>query len=149
MTATGHAILGAVIAAKIGNPALSVPIALASHIAADAIPHWDTATNIDKKGRRRVLMETIFDVGLGFVLSFAILTLLFPKTDLWYGFFIILASQSLDWLVAPYYFFDSRFPLFKLIYNFQKLFDNKLREPWGIILQILILSTTVLLAKVF
>lgn len=149
MTATGHAILGAVIAAKVGNPALSVPLAIASHIVADIIPHWDTATNIDKKGKRKVLIETVFDVGLGFVLSYGILAFLFPKTDLWYGFFIILASQSLDWLVAPYYFFDSRFPLFKLTYNFQKLFDNRLREPWGIILQIVIVASTVLLAKVF
>lgn len=39
MTATAHAIIGTVIAAKVGNPVLAVPIALASHIIADAIPH--------------------------------------------------------------------------------------------------------------
>ena len=49
MTATTHALIGTIIAAKIGNPALAIPIAIASHIAADAIPHWDTATNRKKK----------------------------------------------------------------------------------------------------
>ena len=52
MTATGHAIIGTVIAVKIGNPALAVPLAIASHIAADAFPHWDEGTNSKKKVRK-------------------------------------------------------------------------------------------------
>jgi hypothetical protein len=35
MTATGHALIGTVIAAKIGNYALAIPIALGSHFLAD------------------------------------------------------------------------------------------------------------------
>ncbi len=149
MTATGHAILGAVIAAKIGNPALSIPIAVASHIAADAVPHWDVATNSKQKGKERVLKEAVADVVLGFVLSFLILKTFFPTTNLSYAFVIIIASQSLDWLMAPYYFFNINFPLFTYAYNLQKKFENRLREPWGIILQAIIVSSTVLLAKVF
>ncbi|MBI2622772.1 MAG: hypothetical protein HYW64_01620, partial [Candidatus Levybacteria bacterium] len=129
MTATGHAVIGTVIAAKVGNPALAIPLALASHIAADFIPHWDTGTNREKKGLQRVLFETIFDVLLSFALSYGLLVFLFPKTEPLYAFLIILASQSFDWLMAPYYFFGIK--AFKWAYDLQKLFDNKLDKPWG------------------
>lgn len=46
MTATGHAIMGTALAAAIPNPYLGIPIAILSHIACDAFPHWDTGTNM-------------------------------------------------------------------------------------------------------
>ena len=148
MTATAHAVIGTVIAAKIGNPYLAVPIALLSHIAADMIPHWDTATNIDKKGRKRVIIETFFDVLIGFLLSYVLIVFIFPTTVLSYAVLIILASQSFDWLMAPYYFFKIDLPPFNWAYHFQKKFDNELDAPWGIINQIAVLILLVVLAKV-
>ena len=147
MTATGHAIIGTVIAAKIGNPALAIPIAIASHIAADAGPHWDPATNRKEKGKTRVMEEAAIDVLTGFLLSFVILELLFPYVNLVYAFVIIIAAQSLDWLMSPYYFFGVE--IFKPFYKFQKLFDKKLDKPWGIISQVAILLLLVTLAKIF
>ena len=149
MTATGHAILGTVIAAKIGNPALAIPLAIASHIAADIFPHWDTATNKDKKGKRRVIIESFFDLIFGFLLSYAIIFLLFPQTDLLYVFILIIASQSLDWLMLPYYFLNINFPLFRMAHKFQKSFNHSLDKPWGIINQIAVLVLIIILAKLF
>lgn len=146
MTATGHAVIGTVIAAKIGNPALAIPIAFTSHIIADMFPHWDVATHAKEKGKRRVLVEVVFDVLLGFSLSFLIIKFLFPTTNLSYAFVIIIASQLLDWLMAPFYFWGFKFS--KPFYKFQKLFDNKLQKPWGIINQIAILILLVVLAKI-
>ncbi|MDO8621368.1 MAG: hypothetical protein Q7R31_03790 [Candidatus Levybacteria bacterium] len=146
MTATGHAIIGTIIAAKIGNPALAVPIAIASHIAADALPHWDTATNIAKKGKERVIVESFFDLILGFALSYLLVIFLFPKTDLSYAFLIILVSQSLDWLMVPYRLFDINFPLFRWTYKFQKLFDSSLDAPWGIVTQVILLLLLIVAA---
>lgn len=40
MTATNHALTGAIIGFAIGNPLLAVPLAFASHFALDAIPHF-------------------------------------------------------------------------------------------------------------
>jgi hypothetical protein len=40
MTATNHALTGAVIAAALPAPLLAIPLALASHIAIDALPHF-------------------------------------------------------------------------------------------------------------
>lgn len=148
MTATGHAIIGTVIAAKIGNPSLAVPIAIASHIVADATPHWDTATNLEKKGLKRVIFDSFIDVILGFALSLIIIIILFPKTSLYYTFFLILISQGLDWLTVPYYFFNIKIPPFTWAYMLQKHFDNEQDKPWGIINQAAILVALVILAKI-
>lgn len=149
MTATGHAVIGTVIAVKIGNPALAVPLALVSHIAADAFPHWDEGTNSKEKSKERFIAETAFDVILGFTLSYLIIFVLFPTTNLLYAFLIILASQSLDWLTAPYLFFGLNIPPFNWFYKFQKSIENRLDKPWGIINQVGILALLVILAKIF
>ncbi|HUD10106.1 MAG TPA: hypothetical protein VMR28_00340 [Candidatus Saccharimonadales bacterium] len=39
MTATNHALTGAVIGLSIGNPLLAIPLAFASHFVLDGIPH--------------------------------------------------------------------------------------------------------------
>lgn len=41
MTATSHALTGAVIGLAIGQPLLAIPLAFASHFVMDSIPHFD------------------------------------------------------------------------------------------------------------
>jgi len=149
MTATGHAIIGTIIAAKIGNPALAIPIAITSHIAADLVPHWDVATNGNGKGDRKVLKNAIVDVVFGFLLSFLIIQLFFPQVNLVYAFIIIIASQLLDWLTMPYYLFNSKNKFSYAVYKFQKLFDNRLDKPWGIISQAIVVSLILYIATIF
>lgn len=146
MTATGHAIIGTVIAAKIGNPAIAIPIALASHVAADLFPHWDEGTD-GKKTKQTIALQAVFDVLFGFGISYLMIFFLFPQTSLIYVFVMIIASQAFDWLTAPYYMFGIK--SFKIFYKFQKMFDNEMPAPWGIINQIAILALLVILAKVF
>lgn len=147
MTATGHAIIGTVIAAKIANPYLAIPIAISSHFAADLFPHWDTATNLRKKGVTRVFTETIIDVFLGLTTSYLVLNYLSPSADFSYALLIIIFAQLPDWLMSPYVFFKIK--LFKWAYDIQQPFNKKLDKPWGIINQIAVLVLIVILAKVF
>lgn len=147
MTATSHAVIGTIIAAKIGNPALAIPIALLSHIIADTIPHWDTATNKNGKSFKRLFIDSSIDVTFGFILSYFLIILFFPKTNLSYAFLMIIASQFLDWATAPYYFFKIK--AFKWVYSFQKLFDKELDLPWGLVTQIIPLALLVALAKTY
>lgn len=147
MTATSHALIGTIIAAKIGNPALAVPIAIASHIAADAIPHWDTATNRRKKTFKKLFIHSFIDIILGLVLSYFLIIIFFPKTNFNYVLLMIFASQFLDWATAPYYFFKIK--AFKWAYSFQKLFDHDLDLPWGLVIQVVLLLLVVILAKIF
>ena len=149
MTATGHALIGTVIAAKIGNPALAIPIALGSHFLADALPHWDTGTNREKKSKTRFVVESTIDLLLGFILSWVLIVLLFPSTNLLYAFIIIIVSQLPDWLTAPYLFLDWKFPPFTWIYEFQKKFDTEKQLPWGFINQVVVVVGLILLAKIF
>ena len=149
MTATGHALIGTVIAAKIGNPMLAVPIAIGSHFLADALPHWDTGTNKEEKTKRTFFIESMFDVLLGFVLSWLRITWFFPSTNLTYAFFIIIIAQLPDWLTAPYLFFDMKFPPFSWSYRLQKAFDNPLGAPWGVINQVVAVIFIIALGKFF
>lgn len=152
MTATGHAVLGTIIAAKVGNPTLAVPLALLSHVVADMFPHWDVATNGDrknKKDKRRLFIMSFFDVLIGFTVSFIILSFFFSKTSISYAFLLIIVSQLFDWMVAPYYFFNINLPPFNWTYRFQKLFDNELDKPWGIINQVAVVLAVLILAVIF
>lgn len=148
MTATGHAVIGTVIAAKIGNPALAIPIALISHTIADLFPHWDTGTNARQKGRNRLFIDSALDVLASVFLSYLIIYFLFPATSIFYAFIVILAAQLYDWMIVPYYFFKMNIPPFNWIYKFQKMFDNSLDKPWGIIYQIAVLIFILTLAKI-
>lgn len=149
MTATSHALIGTVIAAKIGNPAIAISLALISHVAADMIPHWDTATNGNERGKslNRVLIDTVIDVLLGFILSFAVIKLFFPATNLEYAFLIIIISQLPDWLMAPYYFLKIKY--FKWAYDFGKKTNINLDKPWGVINQVIVVVGLIALAKIF
>src|SRR5450759_3362614 len=138
MTATGHAIIGTVIAAKIGNPALAIPIALGSHFVADAFPHWDTGYHRGHKRKERFFIQSAIDVLIGFVASYALIQIFFPQTNLAYAFFMIIVAQLPDWLTAPYLFFGLNFPPFSTVYKIQKYCDNRLDMPWGVINQIII-----------
>lgn len=147
MTATGHAIIGTVIAAKIGNPALAIPIALTSHVAADLFPHWDTATHWRTKGRYKLFRDSILDGLLAIFLMLFLVYYVFPGTDLFYTIVIVFFALLPDIGTAPYLFFGWKRPPFSWFYNFQKHFDNKLDKPWGIIGQAAILFLIVIFFK--
>ncbi|OGH11068.1 MAG: hypothetical protein A3B38_02685 [Candidatus Levybacteria bacterium RIFCSPLOWO2_01_FULL_36_13] len=147
MTATGHAIIGTVIAAKIGNPALAIPLAVASHVVADSIPHWDTATNRKEKSWNKLIFHTLIDISAGFLISFLLIYFLFPDTNYFYAVVMIFAAQSFDWLTAPYYFF--KIQLFKPFYNLQKSFEHEIELPWGFMNQAIIVTAIVILAIIF
>jgi hypothetical protein len=147
MTGTAHAVIGTVIAAKIGNPALAIPLALASHVVADMIPHWDTVTNRNQKSRQRLFIDTGFDGVLALTLSYSIIVLFFPSTSYSYAILIMFFAILPDILHAPYTFFGVR--QFKWAYDFGHLTNKTLDKPWGIITQISAVSLLVFLALLF
>ncbi len=149
MTATGHAVIGVAIAAVFPNPVVAIPIALLSHIAADAFPHWDAGTNRSKKPNDRFVNEAVFDLVLSYVLTFVLITFLFPQTSLAYAYVIVIAAQFLDWASAPYVFLKiTNPPFFYWAYKFQKKFDNRLDRPWGVIGQVSVLVVLLLMAMI-
>lgn len=148
MTATGHAVIGIVIAAKVGNPALAIPLAVASHIAADYFPHWDTGIGRKTKGKKKFWSDSILDVVFAAITSLLLIYFVFPEVSLIYAFVVVFASLFLDIMTAPYLFLDWAFPPFIWFYRFQKKFDRPMAYPWGVIGQVAVLVALVVLAKI-
>lgn len=141
MTATGHAVIGTVIAASISNPILAIPLSFMSHIAADLFPHWDPGTNRDKKSNNRFVAEAVIDVLASYLVTFLLVIFIFPKTNFIYAFIVVTAAQALDWGSALYVFFNVKNPpFFYWVYLLQKKFDNRLDKPWGVIGQFAFLA---------
>lgn len=147
MTATAHALIGTVIAAKIGNPALALPIAFASHFAADMIPHWDTLTNRESKSWNRLFIDTVFDGMLALTLSYSLIVLLFPSTNYFYALLVMFFAVLPDVLHAPYTFFKIK--QFKWAYEIGKRTNKSLDKPWGVVTQIVTVVIVILLGKIF
>ena len=102
-----------------------------------------------KKSMKRLWIDSIIDILLGFIASYLIVRFFFPATSLYYAFFMVIVSQSFDWFTAPYYFLKMKSPPFSWLYKFQKSFDNCLDKPWGIIIQAIILLIVLILAITF
>ncbi len=147
MTATSHAVIGTVIAAKIGNPAVAIPIALASHVIADLIPHWDTGVNRHKETKQRFFWNTVADVLIGVVICLAIIYFFFPTLAIHYALLIVIFASLPDILTAPYLFFDWKFPPFTWAYKIQKSFDNGEDSAFGRYGQIAIIAIVVIVGK--
>lgn len=78
MTATNHALTGAIIGLVVGQPLIALPAAVASHFVCDALPHFGSNTPqkiIKTTGFRNYL---IMEVGLCFLLVL-LLALLQPQ----------------------------------------------------------------------
>lgn len=102
MLSISHALTGAFLADKIGNPVLYVPAVLVSHYVEDWILHWDVGTGLSNGTRRKrdaVLMELV-DLGLAGLLVLALFQLGRPQLSLnvWFGAFLGLLP---DFVEAP------------------------------------------------
>lgn len=120
-----HVVVGATIAAKIGNPALALPLALASHFALDVLPHWNPHLNSELKSHGRVTGRTTTFVvvdGIGsLVAGFAIASTVLPSIN---HFIIVILGSFLavlpDLVEAPHYFLRKEHPLITKFITFQK-----------------------------
>lgn len=149
MTATGHAVIGTVVAATITNPLIAVPVAIFSHLAADYFPHWDAGTHEKEKSKHQMIREAMLDVIIGFIVSYAIIFYVFPRTNLIYAFIMIILAQGFDWAWAPEYFFKIKNPISHFALWLGAIFNNRLDKPWGIINQVAILVLLIVVAKLY
>src|SRR3989344_8189266 len=132
MTATSHALIGASIAAKITNPIIGIPLAIASHFAADLVPHWDAGTNHKNKSATRLKMEATLDVLLGFALVILIFRN-FVAINPAYMFTMVIAAQLPDWLEAPSWMFGFKVPPFSWLDWLGPKLQSRAQLPWGFV----------------
>ena len=124
MLELAHALTGGVIAYEIGNPALSLPLAFASHFVVDLLPHWNPHLAkekkrfgfISKKTTFLVVVDSLIGLTLGLFLAFKALP------DIKRMFFVVAGCFLAifpDLVEAPFYFLHQKGKLMKKIVNFQ------------------------------
>lgn len=143
MTATAHALIGASIAARIVNPIVGIPLAIASHFAADLVPHWDAGTNHKKKSALRLKIEAAIDVILGFVLVYI---LFHTKVNATYLYTMVIAAQLPDWLEAPSWMFGIKIPPFSWFDFLSHKIQSRMQLPWGLVTQVAVVGLIVFLS---
>lgn len=136
MTATGHALIGALIAAKFHNPAIALPLSFASHFVADMIPHWDSGTHWRKKSREQLITESVIDVLVGFGAAMVLYVGILQQYDIGLLFLSIISAQLPDWLSAPTFILGMKIPLLNEVEKIQSKLNTKLDRPWGVVTQI-------------
>lgn len=142
MMATPHALVGALLATKLQNPAIGIPVAFFSHFLFDLVPHWDwgwhpgeTVSRIlDPTKKRRIFIESTIDVMVGFILCYALFG---NRLDPVYLFAMIIAAQGPDWLTIPYWLFRKSFFPFNIVVAIQHHMQLHARLPWGVLNQAL------------
>src|SRR5688572_30050937 len=106
MTATNHALCGALIGLSISPPAIALPLALASHFFLDAVPHvgldeFGGHTKAKKLFRRILAIDAILLTGI-------ILALTITGAP-WLAFACLLLAGAPDFIWAYRYIFQEKF----------------------------------------
>jgi hypothetical protein len=151
MLSISHAVTGAFIAVKIGNPILAIPLILLSHYLEDAIPHWDAGTGLTTgiKTPKQAFRDEIIDLLLAGLLVLAFYPHLFNDlrsmtynlhtlTPIWGAFFGLLP----DFLEAPRNFLKYEPAILKPINRFHHAFHHSIpRILDGLTPQVILLAT--------
>ncbi len=149
MLSISHATTGAVIATRIGNPYIAIPLILLSHYLEDAVAHWDAGTGLGsgKKTRQMAIIHGLVDLALAgvIVITFypsilhsilASPAQIFSLTPIWGAFFGLLP----DFLEAPRNFLKYEPFWLKPINKFHNSFHHSIpRVIDGLAPQILLL----------
>lgn len=137
--------MGAAIAYKVGNPALALPLAFASHFVLELVPHWNPHlyTELKKYGKvtTQSTMLVAADVVLSLAFGFFIAAQALP--DFNRGFLILLGAFVAvlpDIVEGPYFFLGARNALIEKWVLFQRGIQSNAPLPIGILTQVLILA---------
>lgn len=145
MLETPHALVGAAIAVKIGNPILSIPLAFASHFVLEKVPHWNPHLNkeTEKYGKptRQTTIIVIADSSLALILGSSI-AFSQPTITMIIGTLLSSFAAVLpDLMEAPYFFLKARNSKFiKKWIHFQKGIQVDAPPFLGILTQILTIA---------
>ena len=145
MLQTPHVVVGTAIAIKVGNPALALPLALASHFVLDRVPHWNphTYTEAVKYGhpKKSTILLTIIDIGTAFALGLWIASQFLP--DYRMSFLILLsafASVVPDIAKYPFFLFKSlRRGLYKKYVEWERSIQTDVSFYPGVFTQLAII----------
>ena len=139
MLETPHVLIGAAIATAIPNPAIALPLALASHFITDYVPHWNPHINTELKSTGKISprskMIILADAGTALMLG----TYIAATRG---NFVIIMLACFLavlpDVAEIPYYFLGMKIGWVDKLIVWQRNHQWNVRPVWGILSQALI-----------
>lgn len=142
MLETPHVIVGAVLAVKIGNPLLAVPLSFISHLVLDKVPHWNPHIGTEKRTLGRVTQKSkqiiVVDAVVGLIVGCALAGSVLP--DLGLAVTMLLCSFAAvlpDLMEAPYYFMNSKADWIDKWVKFQKSIQADANIFWGNLTQVI------------
>lgn len=140
-----HTIVGAVIAVKVGNPALALPLAFASHFALEFVPHWNPHLYTETKKFGRVTKKSTWFVAADVVLSLAagffVASTVLP--DLGHFWTVIAASFAAvlpDVAEGPWFFLNFKHPALERLILFQRSIQFDTSPIPGILTQLVTIA---------
>ena len=153
MLETPHALLGAAIAVKLGNPALSIPLALASHFILEKVPHWNPHLygEMEKFGKPSpkstaiAIVDSAVALTCGSLIAFSQLPNLGMTLTILFSAF---AAVLPDVIEAPYLYLGYKKPWLKKYILWQRSIQAEAKPFWGLFTQVLtVLAVFLWLAK--
>ncbi len=147
MLETPHALVGAAIAIKVGNPFLAVPLALLSHFVFDKVPHWNPHINTEtKKFGHPTKQSTIIiavDATVALLFGAYIAWRALPNNVLAFSILVCcLAAVLPDVMEIPYFYFKKRTGFLKKWIPSQKSWQTNTTPFWGILTQVITIGAS-------
>ena len=141
MLSIAHAATGALIATKIENPYISIPLIIITHFIEDYLPHWDVGQGLTKKlksHKSAFWQELLTDFPASILIVYFFFQYGKPFSILpWLGWFIALLP---DFIEFPYMFLGWRFFPIKQLARIHKFFHHSIPDKFlGLLPQILLL----------
>lgn len=139
-----HTIIGATIATKMGNPALSLPIAFLSHFILDLLPHWNPGiykelnhkSEVSKRSKKIILADCLAALLIGTLLALRFHPNLGKVATIMAACFLAVLPDLAE---APYFFAGSRNKYLLAYINLHRRFQGNGPFWLGISTQIVII----------
>lgn len=149
MLETPHVFVGAAIAAKIGNPLLAIPLALASHFVLDQIPHWNphfyTETQKYGKPTKKSTSFAVIDLGLAGLSSIGLALMALPNVGSAALIFVCcLVSILPDLVKSPFFFLNLRPKFMKAYVAFERSLQVDISFVPGMITQFAVIFASLM-----
>jgi len=140
MLELAHALTGGVIAYKIDDPLVALPLALASHFVIDMLPHWNphlakekkTLGVISLKTTLLITLDCLIGLGLGLFVVFKALPNVTKSVLVLAGCFLAILPDLVE---APFFFLNQKNKVIKKFIKFHGGFQFNLSFWPGILFQ--------------
>ena len=143
-----HTLVGAAIATAIPNPAISLPLALASHFITDYIPHWNPHLNTELKTTGQISTRSkiiiLADAGAALMLGTYIAATSGNFITIILACFLAVLPDVAE---IPYYFLGMKVGWIEKLIVWQRTHQWNVAPFWGLLTQaiVILLSFMVIL----